>query len=157
MTSLNNLLIKIFLILENKKNLQLDGWRIRQLEKSLSNPKHPYSKFGTGNLETLKEIPIKRGLNIRDELLKFHEKYYSANIMKLVILGKESLDQLTQWVVEKFSAIKNKNVPIPTFDGHPLTENELLVRQIIYIYIYIKLYNNIYVFEFYRNKFLLNP
>ncbi|CAB4420535.1 unnamed protein product [Rhizophagus irregularis] len=111
---------------ENNKNLQLDGWRLYQLEKALSNPKHPYSRFGTGNLETLKENPIKQGLNIRDELLKFHEKYYSANIMKLVVLGKESLDQLTQWVIEKFSAIKNKNVPIPTFDGHPLTENELL-------------------------------
>ena len=47
--------------------------------------------------------------------------------MKLVVLGKESLDQLLQWVVEKFSAVKNKNVPIPTFEGHPLTENELLV------------------------------
>lgn len=134
--SLDNLLI-IFLILENNKNLQLDGWRLYQLEKALSNPKHPYSRFGTGNLETLKENPIKQGLNIRDELLKFHEKYYSANIMKLVVLGKEPLDQLTQWVIEKFSAIKNKNVPIPTFDGHPLTENELLVRQIrqiIYIF-----------------------
>jgi secreted Zn-dependent insulinase-like peptidase len=54
--------------------------------------------------------------------------------MKLAVLGKDSLDQLTQWVVEKFSAIKNKNVPIPIFDGHPLTKNELLVRQIIMIF-----------------------
>ncbi|GBB86466.1 hypothetical protein RclHR1_01290010 [Rhizophagus clarus] len=110
---------------ESKKNLQLDVWKLGQLEKSLSNPNHPYSRFGVGNLETLKENPIKQGLNIRDELIKFHEKYYSANIMKLVVLGRESLDQLTQWVVEKFSTIKNKSIPVPTFDGHPLTENEL--------------------------------
>ncbi|CAG8742754.1 12068_t:CDS:10, partial [Acaulospora morrowiae] len=41
------------------------------------------------------------------------------------VLGRDSLDQLTQWVVEKFSDIKNKNLPIPTFGGHPFTEREL--------------------------------
>ncbi|GBB83220.1 hypothetical protein RclHR1_00100024 [Rhizophagus clarus] len=114
---------------ENKKNLQSDDWRCYQLEKSLSNPDHPYSHFGTGNLTTLKENPIKQGLNIRDELLKFHDKYYSANIMKLVVLGKDPLDQLSKWVIEKFSSVKNKSIPVPTFDGHPLTKNELL-RQV---------------------------
>lgn len=76
---------------------------------------------------TLKENPEKQGLNIRDELLKFHDKYYSANIMKLVVLGKEPLDQLSQWVIEKFSTVKNKSIPVPTFEGHPLTKNELMV------------------------------
>lgn len=59
-----------------------------QLEKSLSNPKHPYCHFGTGNLETLYETPKKNGLDIRKELLKFHDTYYSANIMKLCVLGR---------------------------------------------------------------------
>ncbi|CAB4464914.1 unnamed protein product [Rhizophagus irregularis] len=115
---------------ENKKNLQSDDWRCYQLEKSLSNPNHPYCRFGTGNLVTLKENPEKQGLNIRDELLKFHDKYYSANIMKLVVLGKEPLDQLSQWVIEKFSTVKNKSIPVPTFEGHPLTKNELM-RQVL--------------------------
>ncbi|CAG8512456.1 9385_t:CDS:2, partial [Funneliformis caledonium] len=114
---------------ENNKNLQSDIWRMIQMEKLLMNPKHPFSKFNTGNLETLRDNPIKQGLNIRDELLKFHDKYYSANIMKLAVLGKESLDQLSQWVVEKFSAVKNKNISVPTFEDNPLTENELL-RQV---------------------------
>ncbi len=30
---------------ENKKNLQSDQWRLNQLEKSMSNPRHPYSPF----------------------------------------------------------------------------------------------------------------
>ena len=33
---------------ENDKNLQSDQWRLMQLEKSLANPDHDYSKFGTG-------------------------------------------------------------------------------------------------------------
>ncbi|RUS32698.1 Metalloenzyme, LuxS/M16 peptidase-like protein [Jimgerdemannia flammicorona] len=111
---------------EHKKNLQSDNWRVFQLEKSLSNPSHPYCHFGTGNLETLRESPRRQGLDIRQELLKFHESYYSANIMKLCVLGRESLDQLTEWTVEKFSLIRDKRIEPPKFEGHPLTEKELM-------------------------------
>lgn len=38
----------------------------------------------------------------------------------------ESLDQLTDWVVEKFSSVTNKNIPVPAFEGHPLTKNEIM-------------------------------
>ncbi|KAK9711990.1 metalloprotease, partial [Basidiobolus ranarum] len=110
---------------ENKKNLQSDNWRIFQLEKSLSNPKHPYCHFGTGNLQTLWDGPIEQGLDVRAELLKFHAKYYSSNIMKLVVLGRESLDKLTDWVVNKFSPIQNKSIAVPEFPGSPLTPLEL--------------------------------
>lgn len=40
---------------ENKKNLQSDMWRIFQLNKHLSQPGHPWRKFGTGNRKTLTE------------------------------------------------------------------------------------------------------
>lgn len=54
---------------EHKKNLQSDMWRLHQLEKDLSNPNHPFSKFGTGNIETLKHAPKKMGIDIRSVLL----------------------------------------------------------------------------------------
>ncbi|KAI8581774.1 hypothetical protein K450DRAFT_231119 [Umbelopsis ramanniana AG] len=111
---------------EHKKNLQTDGWRLHELEKSLTNPNHPYSKFGTGNLHTLKYNPEKLGVNIRDELLRFHDTYYSSNIMKLCVLGKESLDELAEWVLDKFQHVPNKNIQPPIFEGHPLTEKELM-------------------------------
>lgn len=41
-----------------------------------------------GNKLTLDTIPKEQGLNVRDELLKFHDKWYSSNIMSLAILGK---------------------------------------------------------------------
>jgi insulysin len=52
------------------------------------NPLHPKHKFVVGNLESLKEIPEQKGLNVHEEIRKFYDKYYSANIMKLAILGK---------------------------------------------------------------------
>ena len=102
---------------ENKKNLQNDMWRLSQLAKSLSNPKHPYNHFSTGNLKTLKEDPEKRGITVRDEFISFYEKHYSANRMKLVVLGRESLEDLESWVVDLFSEVNNKDLPENRWDG----------------------------------------
>ena len=44
-------------------------------------------------------------MDIREELLKFHAKYYSSNLMRLVVLGKGGLDELQAMVVEKFSPV----------------------------------------------------
>lgn len=111
---------------ENKKNLQSDVWRFYQLEKSLSNASHPYHKFGTGNLQTLGEIPKAKGLDVRDELLAFHGRQYSANRMKLVVLGRESLDELQSWVEGMFSQIDNRRIAAPDFsETSPFGEDQL--------------------------------
>jgi hypothetical protein len=34
-----------------------DSWRMNQVEKATANPDHDFSKFGTGNKETLDIIP----------------------------------------------------------------------------------------------------
>ena len=114
---------------ENKKNLQSDNWRLQQLNKSLSNPKHPYHHFSTGNLETLRDAPRKRGVDIRQAFIDFHDKHYSANRMKLVVLGKEPLDELQTWVADLFADVQNKNLPQNRWDGvQPYSENELLTQ-----------------------------
>jgi secreted Zn-dependent insulinase-like peptidase len=52
------------------------------------NPKHPQAHFSTGSLETLAD---RDGRPVREDLLAFYKKYYSANIMSLVVIGRESL------------------------------------------------------------------
>ena len=114
---------------ENKKNLQSDNWRLSQLNKSLSNPKHPYHHFSTGNLEILRDEPRKRGLDIRQEFIQFHNKHYSANRMKLVVLGRESLDELESWVGELFAGVQDKDLPPNRWDGvQPYSDNEFLTQ-----------------------------
>ncbi|KAL3664821.1 hypothetical protein V7S43_010001 [Phytophthora oleae] len=111
---------------ENAKNLQNDHRRLYQLQKSLSNPDHPFHKFGTGNLETLGTIPSENGVDVRAALLDFHATYYSASTMKLVICGKESLATLKGWAEELFSEIKNTGRSFPTFgDAVPFDESRL--------------------------------
>ena len=114
---------------ENKKNLQSDSWRLNQLKKSLSSPKHPYHHFSTGNLQTLQDEPRNRGVNIRDEFIQFHRTNYSANRMKLVVLGREELDQLESWVGDLFAGVVNKDLPRNRWDGvQPYSEKELLTQ-----------------------------
>jgi insulysin len=116
---------------ENNKNLQVDAWRINQLEKSFSRSDHPYSKFGTGNLETLKTIPTSEGISTRDELIKFHDKYYSSNMMALCLLGAEPLDTLQEYAVNMFSEVKNKSLSKMTFEKNPFSDDSL--RDISYV------------------------
>ncbi|XP_076104390.1 insulin-degrading enzyme-like isoform X1 [Mytilus galloprovincialis] len=105
---------------ENDKNLQSDPWRIHQLEKTLTDPSHDYSKFGTGNKDTLDTIPKSNGVNVRDALLKFHDGYYSSNIMGLCVLGKESIEELTEMVVPLIANVENMNVVVPEWKDHPV-------------------------------------
>ncbi|KAH7923541.1 hypothetical protein BV22DRAFT_1015236 [Leucogyrophana mollusca] len=57
---------------EHKKNHQADMWRIFQLNKSLTKDGHPWSKFGSGNRESLskagKDLKTKGRLNGADSL-----------------------------------------------------------------------------------------
>ncbi|XP_068625858.1 insulin-degrading enzyme [Battus philenor] len=108
---------------EHEKNTSQDTWRMDQLNKSTASPTHPYHKFGTGNRETLETIPKQKGIDVRKELLKFHEAWYSANVMTLVVLGKESLDELEAMVVPMFSEVQDRGVTAPTWPEHPFPPN----------------------------------
>lgn len=101
---------------EHSKNLNVDAYRIRMVNKSLVDPAHPYSKFGGGNKWTLWENTRENNINIREELFKFQERWYSANIMGLAVNGRESLDELEEMVLSKFSAVKNKNIEAPHWE-----------------------------------------
>ncbi|KAI1098208.1 LuxS/MPP-like metallohydrolase [Jackrogersella minutella] len=114
---------------ENKKNLQSDQWRLNQLEKSLSNPKHPYCHFSTGNFEVLKTDPEAKGIDVRQKFIDFHEKHYSANRMKLCVLGREPLDVLEKWVAELFSGVPNKNLPQTRWETEVPFTKDLLSMQ----------------------------
>lgn len=115
---------------ENKKNIQNDIWRLYQLDKSLSSSQHPYHKFSTGNLKTLDEIPKSQGVDVREKLLEFYNRCYSANLMKLCILGREDLDTLSEWAYELFKEVPNLARPLPEYKA-PILNREHLQKLIL--------------------------
>ncbi|XP_057520818.1 insulin-degrading enzyme-like 1, peroxisomal [Amaranthus tricolor] len=112
---------------EHQKNLLSDIWRMNQLNKHLSSPAHAYHKFSTGSWETLEVRPKANGINTREELLKFYEEYYSANLMRLVVYAKESLDKIETMVKCKFQDIRNTNRNSLSFPGQPCTSDHLQI------------------------------
>jgi len=98
---------------ENAKNLQSDIFRIFQINKSRANPNHPFSKFFTGNKETLLDNTKRQGIDLRNELIQFYNNYYSANQMTLAIVAPQSIDTLKQMVNDSFGDIPNRNVVAP--------------------------------------------
>ncbi|XP_055333075.1 insulin-degrading enzyme-like isoform X2 [Paramacrobiotus metropolitanus] len=110
---------------EHENNLTSDSRRLDHLSRVTGDPKHDFNKFGTGNKDTLWFNPQKEGVAVREELLKFHQAYYSSNIMSLVVVGKESLDILTDMVVNMFSEVPNKNVTVPHWERPPFAPEQL--------------------------------
>ncbi|GAA6026785.1 hypothetical protein JCM8097_005860 [Rhodosporidiobolus ruineniae] len=103
---------------EFRRNLQLDARRLFQLGKATSSPDSVYWKFGTGSKESL------AAPDIRDRLIDWYSKNYSANLMKLVVLSNHSLDELTDMVTADYSDVPNRQYPVPEYLAPPITPRE---------------------------------
>lgn len=104
---------------EHSKNIQNDSWRFNRLLQLMSDTDHPYHNFSTGTLETLLKP------HIREAVIEFYNKYYSANIMKLVVLWDKPLDFIEEIVRQKFSPIKNKNIVVKRDNRFPISKSTM--------------------------------
>ena len=89
---------------EYQMGLKSDPRRGLDVLQEVMNQDHPYSQFSVGSLETLADRP---GSSIRDELITFYKKHYSANMMRLVVLGAQPLDELEAVVTPIFNQVPN--------------------------------------------------
>ncbi|KAK8921222.1 Zinc-metallopeptidase, peroxisomal [Platanthera zijinensis] len=93
---------------EFKQVMQSDSCRLLQLTCHTSTPGHPFNRFFWGNKKSLFDA-MENGLNLREEILNLYRGNYRGGIMKLVVIGGESLDILEKWVVELFSKVQEGN------------------------------------------------
>lgn len=112
-----------------------DAWRRRAVTKQLMNPRHPLSRFAGGNFATLdsgkgEEAAGGEG-TIREELLAFYHRYYSANLMTLAVLGGEPVRVIEKWVRGIFSAVPDFDAAPPRIKVPLFTEDRLPVRAVI--------------------------
>ncbi|XP_057484528.1 nardilysin-like [Actinidia eriantha] len=85
--------------------LQNDSCRLQQLQCHTSAPDHPFNRFFWGNKKSLVDA-MEKGLNLREQILKLYRDNYHGGLMKLVVIGGETLDVLESWVLELFNNIK---------------------------------------------------
>jgi insulysin len=107
-----------------------DNWRNFQLLKHGASRRHPFSKFGCGNYETLTNggdpdlggggasngeeggvvgsstTLFGGGTSPRDDLVKFWTEKYHAGNLRLCVVGRASLDDLQRTVEGSFGAVR---------------------------------------------------
>ncbi|KAJ4460077.1 putative A-factor-processing enzyme [Paratrimastix pyriformis] len=111
---------------EHSKNKQSDARRAQFFLQHIVSPAHPYHKFSTGSLETL----LPQGMTpaqVRERLVQHYRAHYSSSLMCLVVLGREDLDTLQQWVARYFS-----DVPLVP-EAQPLAQRWLSPAQLALI------------------------
>lgn len=109
---------------EYRLHAREDGWRLSMALNTTSNPDHPKSRFNIGSLDTLHDKDGKLWQSLKD----FHNKYYVASNMGIVVYGKESLDVLEHWVSGSFSEVPSGIKPDLTIGKPPYTQEDLQVR-----------------------------
>lgn len=98
-----------------------EGHRLWQIRSETLNPAHPNARFAGGNLETLKDKPDSK---LQTALIDFYQRYYSANLMKGVMYGNQSIDKLAQIAAETFGRIPNRHASVPAITVPAMTDKE---------------------------------
>ncbi|GAB2274251.1 hypothetical protein Dimus_009016 [Dionaea muscipula] len=85
--------------------LQNDACRLEQLRCHTAVPGHPFNRFFWGSKKSLIDA-MEKGVNLREHILKLYRENYHGQLMKLVVIGGESLDVLEGWVIQLFNDVK---------------------------------------------------
>ncbi|MEE4107939.1 MAG: insulinase family protein [Halieaceae bacterium] len=107
---------------EFQMGLKSDGRRGLDVLQAAMNPDHPFSRFTVGSLRTLGDRP---GNPVREDLLEFYENHYSADLMRLVVVGRESVDELEELVATSFADVPNREVGVAPIDEPLFVEARL--------------------------------
>lgn len=92
---------------EFRMYINQDRWRMVDVNKETSNPKHPFSRFTVGNVDTL---PSDKDA-LHKALTQFFETYYSSDRMTLALVGPQTTNELLSIATEYFSDIPQKTTP----------------------------------------------
>ncbi|MEQ9462785.1 MAG: insulinase family protein [Haliea sp.] len=87
----------------------MDSDGMFQLDRSMLGD-HPANRFLDGNLAALADKP---GSSLHAATLDFYQRYYSANIMKLVLVGPMPLAEMRILARSHFGGIENKAIARP--------------------------------------------
>ncbi|KAK9727334.1 hypothetical protein RND81_05G274200 [Saponaria officinalis] len=108
--------------------LQSDSCRLQQLQCHTSISDHPFNRFFWGNKKSLMKA-MEKGVDLRAKILKMFEDNYCGGVMKLVVIGGESLDILESWVLELFTNVKKgPHTKLEIVDEGPIWNDGKLYR-----------------------------
>ncbi len=93
---------------EFQSKLQEENWRFWSLDQVMADPNHPASRFTIGNRDSLQDLPEQ---SLQQALVAFFRAHYTTPHMALVVLGRESTDELAGWVKTLFAPLASTPTP----------------------------------------------
>lgn len=105
----NNDLVKrerVIVDSEYSARSESEGRRSFAARRAAMNQAHPMSHFAVGSVDTLAD---RDGSPVRDDLIDFYKKNYSAHLMTLSVIGQQPLDVLETMVRSRFSDVRRRN------------------------------------------------
>lgn len=107
---------------EYRARINNDRRRVMDVFKEVVNQEHPFASFSVGSLDTLMDSGEEA---LRQALLDFYAKWYSADIMSLTVLGRESLDELEAMVRARFAEVPKRDVELQPIEQPLFNERDL--------------------------------
>jgi len=112
---------------EYKKNILSDNWIIDDLFKKFSkNQNSKYAKFGTGNIDSLKDIT-------KEDIMKFYDKHYKTDNFYVCIVDSNNMDKMIKTYIPYFNNIEprlKKELNIPNEKLNLINNNLIIFKSI---------------------------
>ena len=102
---------------EHEKNRKDDLRREYRFQQLIIESDHPFSRFSTGDQNTLKKVHQK-------EVMDFYKKNYSSNLMCLVLMSNKTPEQLHDLAKSFFSDVLNRKIKIPQYKDPLFTPDQ---------------------------------
>lgn len=80
----------------------------------LANKNHPFSKFGTGNIQTLLAEAKAKKINLKKLLMAYFQTHFVVEKMTLVLKGPQSVNHLQKLAIKHFNSMPNSPSSSPT-------------------------------------------
>lgn len=116
-----------------------DSARSQEVMCSCANDGHFFKKFSWGNLKSLKEDPVSKGVDPNAQLRKFYETYYTPDNMSLVVISPRSIEDMLGMVEASFGEWGRRHeaaiasaIPRPvkaSFAGYPFYQKAPVVTR----------------------------
>jgi insulysin len=112
---------------EHNKNILSDNWIIDDLFKKFNKKQNSkYAKFGTGNLDSLKNIT-------KEDIIKFYNKHYKTDNFYVCIVDSNNMDVMIKKYIKYFNDIEpklKKELNIPDEKLSLVNDNLIIFKSI---------------------------
>jgi len=90
-----------------------EAMQVFYLLKEIVNPKHPYSWYSRGSIDSMEQIPKEAGISTGKRLFQFYRELYQPSRAVLVVVAPYDISTLERWVAPFSFSLSREIGPSP--------------------------------------------